>query len=54
MAFGSHPNHDSYGGLDEVMVKSRPETITLNHQGDFILHDHKDPVATGYFTVEPR
>lgn len=54
MTFGSHPNHDGYGGIYEVLVSNRrPETITLNQSGDFVFHDHMDPGVTGSFTVEP-
>ena len=55
MAFGSHPNHDGYGGIYDVLVNNRrPETITLNQSGDYIFHDHLDPSVSGYFSVENK
>lgn len=52
MAFGAHPRHDSYGGETEVVVrKGRPKTITLNQAGDYLYHDHLDPVTNGQFIV---
>lgn len=52
ITFGSHPNHDAYGGMYEVLVsKGRPETITLNETGDYIFHDHLDPTTVGQFSV---
>lgn len=54
MAFGSHPDHEGYGGIYEVLVSNRrPETITLNQTGHFAFHDHMDPGVAGHFSVEP-
>jgi len=53
MTFGTHPNHESYGGEDKVIVrKGHPETITLNELRDFVFHDHLDPTVNGQFLVE--
>lgn len=52
MAFGTHPNHDSYGGETEVKLsEGKPETITLNQTGEYMFHDHLDPATSGYFDV---
>lgn len=52
MAFGTHPNHDSYGGETEIeLSKGKPETITLNQAGEYMFHDHFDPATSGYFDV---
>ncbi len=52
IAFGTHPNHDSYGGETEVILrKGRPKSITLNEAGRFMFHDHLDPVVSGGFSV---
>jgi cytochrome o ubiquinol oxidase operon protein cyoD len=52
MAFGAHPNHDSYGGETEVALpKGKPETITLNQAGEYMFHDHLDPATSGSFSV---
>ncbi len=54
MAFGSHPNHEVYGGEDEEVVRpGYPKTIVLNEAGDYSFHDHQDPNVSGHFTVEP-
>lgn len=54
MAFGSHPNHDGYGGIYEVVVDAGDsETITLNEPGNYMFHDHLEPGVSGHFTVEP-
>lgn len=54
IGFGSHPVHDGYGGVDDVVVnKGRPETITLNLAGNYDFHDHLDPTVTGEFSVAP-
>lgn len=53
MTFGTHPDHGSYGGIYEVPLDKRPETITLNQSGDFMFHDHMDPNVTGHLSVEP-
>jgi cytochrome o ubiquinol oxidase operon protein cyoD len=55
IGFGSHPDHDGYGGADELLLKTgRPETITLNQTGDFTFHDHLEPTIGGHFTVLER
>lgn len=51
MAFGAHPNHDSYSGYREFELKSRPKSITLNETGEYMFHDHLDPTVYGYFHV---
>lgn len=52
IAFGTHPNHDSYGGEYEVVLRnSRPKSITLNQSGYYAFHDHLDPTVKGNFLV---
>lgn len=52
IAFGTHPDDTSYGGLFEVVVRSgRPEIITLNETGNFTIHDHMDTNLTVYLNV---
>jgi len=54
MAFGSHPNHEIYGGeSEETARKGYPKTITLNQAGTYQYHDHLDPAVHGFFSVEP-
>lgn len=54
ITFGAHPNHGSYGGEYEVVVrKGRAKAITLNQTGKFEFHDHLDPTVTGEFSVQP-
>ncbi len=53
MAFGTHPNHEFYGGEEEEDVrKGYPQTFTLNQLGDYSFHDHQDPTVNGHFSVE--
>lgn len=41
IAFGTHPDDTSYGGLFEItFATGDPETVTLNESGNFVLHDH--------------
>jgi cytochrome o ubiquinol oxidase operon protein cyoD len=51
IAFGGHPNHDSYSGEADIKVQSRPKSITLNEPGQFIFHDHLDPSTSGHLSV---
>lgn len=52
--FGTHPNHEIYGGEVAVTVnKGRPKTITLNELGAHRFHDHEHPEINGSFTVAP-
>jgi cytochrome o ubiquinol oxidase operon protein cyoD len=54
IAFGPHPRHEAYGGeLEEIVRKGYPKTVTLNEVGNFIFHDHLDPLVNGHFSVEP-
>lgn len=54
MTFGSHPDHGSYGGEDDVPLRTgRGKTITLNQTGTYQFHDHLDPSITGNFIVSP-
>ena len=54
MAFGSHPDHDSYGGQgEEIVRKGHPKTITLNEAGDYVFHDHLHSTISGHLSVEP-
>lgn len=52
ISFGSHPEHENYGGESEVVVRKQySKTITLNQSGSFIFHDHLEPETTGSFNV---
>lgn len=52
--FGTDDDPASYGGMDDVMVRSdRNKIITLNETGSFSYHDHSDPSVIGNFTVAP-
>lgn len=52
IAFGTHPEDISFGGMFEVGVRvGRSETITLNQVGSFSFHDHRDANVSGYFSV---
>jgi cytochrome o ubiquinol oxidase subunit IV len=55
ITFGSHPQHGTYSGEDELTVsKERGKTITLNQEGTYQFHDHLDPRINGVFTVAPN
>lgn len=55
ITFGQHNQHVSYGGEDHIILDDgRPETITLNETGDFIIHDHREPSVGGSFIVTPE
>lgn len=54
LMFGSDNTPSSYGGLDEISVRSsRSEIVMLNETGDFSFHDHMNPSLVGHFSVEP-
>lgn len=54
MTFGTHPQHASYAGQSELLVrKGRAKTLILNENGTYQFHDHLDPTVTGSFTVAP-
>lgn len=54
IAFGTHPEDTSYGGIDEVLVKAgESETITLNETGEFRFHDHNNSLLEGRIVVTP-
>lgn len=54
LAFGAHPDDVTYGGHDTVNLDdSRPEIITLNETGEFVIHDHMNPNLTSIFNVLP-
>lgn len=54
LAFGSPESSMSYGGLDELSVRSnRSKILTLNETGDFSFYDQESYGAIGHFTVEP-
>lgn len=55
LTFGTHPNHGTYGGESEIVVRnSRPGSVTLNQLGSYQYHDHQDSNVAGHFTVSPR
>lgn len=52
LAFGAHPQHDSYAGETEVPLRTgRNKTITLSEVGAYNFHDHFEPTTGGHFTV---
>lgn len=52
IAFGTHPDDISYGGLDKVVIDSgKSETITLNEAGEFVFHNHAAENLDGYLIV---
>jgi len=55
IAFGPHDNHEVYGGVDGLWLKSGQEeqTLTLNESGTHTFHDHLHDSMTGDFTVSP-
>ncbi len=51
--FGVYPAQESYGGEFEVVLDdARPETITLNQEGEFMFYDERDLGVSGSFNVE--
>ena len=53
MTFGVHPEHQSYGGIEEIRVyKGYNKTMTLNTAGQHLFHDHNNPATAGSFEVE--
>ncbi len=54
VAFGPHPHHEIYGGVEELSVQKKyPKTLTLNQAGTYTFHDHLDDSVAGTFTVTP-
>lgn len=52
IAFGSYPEHQTYGGESDMTVrKGYPKTINLNQSGTYLFHDNIEPKITGNFTV---
>lgn len=52
IAFGEHPQHNSYAGETEYIIrKSHNKTITLSQSGTYRFHDHLQPETAGEFTV---
>ena len=52
IAFGPHPNHDTYAGQsDQIVRKNYAKIITLNQTGTIKFHDHENPLVAGDFTV---
>ncbi|MDQ2973255.1 MAG: cytochrome C oxidase subunit IV family protein [bacterium] len=55
ITFGAHPEHGSYGGEYEVVLRSsRPKSIVLNEFGYYIYHDHFEPSVSGSFIVSEQ
>ncbi len=54
IAFGEHPQHESYAGESELTVrKGQGKTITLSQSGTYKFHDHLQESTAGDFTVMP-
>ncbi|MBA3758040.1 cytochrome o ubiquinol oxidase subunit IV [Candidatus Saccharibacteria bacterium] len=54
ITFGTHPDHGSYAGEDELIVrKGRSKSITLSEAGSYQFHDHIKAEIAGFFTVTP-
>ena len=52
ISFGSHPQHLSYAGLNQLMIrKGLSKTITLSEAGTYQFHDHLHEATSGSFTV---
>lgn len=52
IAFGSHPAHIAYAGVQELPVsKGHGNMLILSVAGSYQFHDHLDPSLTGTFTV---
>ncbi len=52
MAFGTHADHETYAGNDELpLKKGKNVTFTLNTAGSYRFHDHYNPMIYGYFQV---
>lgn len=55
IAFGTHPEDTSYGGLFEVHVDAgKSEVVTLNEVGNFTFHDHSNDNIFGSLSVQQR
>ena len=54
IAFGPHPTHIPYAGIDELLVsKGHGNMLILSVAGTYHFHDHQDPTVSGTFTVTP-
>lgn len=55
ITFGTHPNHGTYAGENELEVrKGRAKSITLSEPGRYQFHDHVQSEVAGGFTVIPN
>ena len=54
IAFGAHPHHEVYGGVEDLIIsKEQSETLILNELGTHLFHDHLHEQTNGDFTVTP-
>ena len=54
IAFGHHPNHEVYGGVEDLMIsKEQNQTLILDELGSHLFHDHLHEQTNGDFTVNP-
>jgi len=54
LVFGTYTQNVSYGGEDKVVLDDgRPETITLNQDGNFVFYDKTNQSIIGNFVVKP-
>ncbi len=52
MAFGEHPQHGTYAGESELIVKKgQNKTITLSESGTYKFHDHFHEETAGTMTI---
>jgi cytochrome o ubiquinol oxidase operon protein cyoD len=53
IAFGPHPEHDSYAGESDIVLnQGDSETITLNQSGNYLFHDHLETAVSGFLIVK--
>jgi plastocyanin len=54
IAFGEHPQHETYAGETELIVRNgQNKSITLSEPGTYRFHDHLQEETAGDFTVAP-
>lgn len=53
MAFGEHDRHTTYGNTGErTLLKDQRMTVTLDHLGTYLFHDHLDDGVVGMLVVD--
>lgn len=52
MAFGEHDKHTPYGNTGErTLLQGQRMTVTLDHLGTYLFHDHLDDGVVGMLAV---